>query len=176
MNLICVGAIAGAFGVRGEVRLKSFCAVPEEIALYSPLTDEAGKETYALKITRPIKAGFAARITGVDNKEAADALRGTSLYVGRDALPNLPDDEYYHTDLIGLDVVDTGGKRIGRVQSLIDNGVTDLLEVRGKGLKNGIVVPFTRAIVPTVDLAAGRLIIDPPDGILPGTGSDNDDE
>lgn len=170
MTRVCVGAIAGAFGVRGEVRLKSFCAVPSDIGNYSPLSSEDGKTLYEVKVTRAIKAGFAARIKGVNTKEDADALRGATLHLDRDALPSLPDDEFYHSDLIGMDVMDTGGKRIGRIKAIHDNGVTDLLDVHGPGLKNGVMIPFTREIIPTVDLAAGRVIADLPDGILPGTG------
>ena len=109
---VCVGAVAGSFGVRGEVRLKSFCAEPQDIATYGPLTDETGKTAWTVKLSRPVKGGFAASLSGVVTKDAADALRGTRLYAPRDALPNLPDDEFYHADLIGLEVVDTGGARI----------------------------------------------------------------
>jgi hypothetical protein len=107
---VCVGAIAGAFGVRGDVRLKSFCAVPEDIAAYGPLSLEDGSRSFTVKLTSPVKGGFAARLGGVTTKEAADALRGSRLYAPRDALPSLPDDEFYHADLIGLEVCDTGGK------------------------------------------------------------------
>ena len=106
---VCVGAITGAFGVRGEVRLKSFCAEPADIAGYSPLTTEDGARSFSLKITRAVKNGFAARLSGVSTKEQADDMRGLRLYVERTLLPSLPDDEYYHADLIGLDVFDTGG-------------------------------------------------------------------
>ena len=108
---IIVGAIAGSFGVFGEVRIKSFCADPEAIGDYSPLTSEDGKTTYALTLTRSIKNGFAAELDGVTTKEEADALKGVTLYARRDVLPSLPDDEYYHADLVGLSVLDTGGHR-----------------------------------------------------------------
>ena len=163
---VCVGAIAGSFGVRGEVRLKSFCAEPEDIATYGPLSSEDGSQTYSVRIVRSIKNGFAARLGGVGTKEQADALRGTRLYVARDQLPNLPDDEYYHTDLIGLDVFDTGGTRLGRVKSVLNHGASDLLEIHGPGLKATVLLPFTLAAVPTVDLQAGRIIADPPEGLF----------
>ena len=115
-DLICVGAIAGAYGVHGEVRLKSFTAEPEAIADYAPLTSEDGTTSFTLRITRPIKNGFAVRLAGIATKEQADALRGTRLYAHRDQLPSLPDDEFYHADLIGLMVVDTGGQELGRVK------------------------------------------------------------
>ncbi|MTI02729.1 ribosome maturation factor RimM, partial [Roseibium sp. RKSG952] len=128
-DLICVGSIAGSYGVRGEVRLKSYCAVPEDIETYSPLTDEDGTERYPLVLTRAIKNGFAARLGGVETKEQADAIKGLRLFAHRDQLPSLPDDEFYHTDLIGLEVYDTGGALLGRVKSVQNHGAADLLEV-----------------------------------------------
>lgn len=165
-DLVCVGAIAGSFGVRGEVRLKSFCAEPEDIATYGPLTTEDGSKSYSIRIVRSVKNGFAARLGGVSTKEQADGLKGLRLYVDRSRLPDLPDDEYYHTDLIGLDVFDTGGTRLGRVKSVLNHGATDLLEIHGPGLKSTVLLPFTLAAVPTVDLASGRIIADPPDGLF----------
>ena len=165
-NLICVGAIMGAFGVRGEVRLKSFCADPSAIETYSPLTTESG-ESYELTIMRSVKSGFGARLSGVQDKDAADALRGTRLYAQRDDLPTLPDDEYYHSDLIGLEVLDTGGVRLGKVKTVLDFGAGDILEIVGKDLKEPAMLPFTLANVPTVDLKAGKIIADPPEGMFP---------
>lgn len=163
---ICLGAITGSFGVRGEVRLKSFCAEPSSLGDYGALTSEDGTQSYAITITRPVKSGFAAKLTGVTTKEAADALRGVRLYALRDVLPALPDDEYYHTDLIGLTVFDTGGAQIGRVHSILNHGASDILEVRPQSGGNTVLLPFTSQAVPTVDLAAGRIIADPPDGLF----------
>jgi 16S rRNA processing protein RimM len=162
---ICVGAIAGSFGVQGEVRLKSFCSDPEAIASYGPLFGEDGKTTYKVKLTRPVAGGLGARISGVDTKEQADALKGVSLYVAKSKLPSLPDDEFYHADLIGLDAFDTGGKLLGRVQAVHNHGAGDLLEITGPGLKTALLLPFTLLAVPTVDLSAGRIIVDPPEGL-----------
>lgn len=163
---VCVGAIAGAFGVRGEVRLKSFTVVPEDIADYAPLETEDGSRSFNVKITRQIKNGLAARLSGVAHKEAADALRGTQLFVPRDRLPSLPDDEFYHADLIGLKVTDTGGTPLGKVLAVHNNGADDLLELRAPGQKQTVLLPFTKEIVPTVDLAQGRIVADPPDGLF----------
>lgn len=165
-DLICVASIAGSYGVRGEVRLKSFCAIPGDIETYSPLTDEAGKERYPLVLTRPIKNGFAARLGGVETKEQADAINGLRLFARRDQLPSLPDDEFYHTDLIGLEVYDTGGTLLGRVKSVQNHGAADLLELHGPGLKATVLLPFTQEAVPTVDLDKGRVIADPPEGLI----------
>lgn len=165
-DMVCVGAIAGAYGVRGEVRLKSFTAEAEAIADYAPLTTEDGSQTFDLRITRTIKNGLAARLTGVATKEQADAMKGIRLFVPRDRLPELPEDEFYHADLIGLEVRDTGGTVLGRVKSVQNHGSTDLLEIHGPGLKSTVLLPFTLEAVPTVDLASGRIIADPPEGIF----------
>lgn len=161
---ICVGALAGAFGVHGEVRLKSFCTDPEAIATYGPLWTEDGTRSFTLTISRPIANGFAARVSGVASKEQADALRGIRLFAARDALPSLPDDEFYHADLIGLSVFDTGGRPLGTVTAVHNHGAGDMLEIGGSG--EPVLLPFTLAAVPTVDLAAGRIVADPPDGVL----------
>ncbi|MFD2738180.1 ribosome maturation factor RimM [Sulfitobacter aestuarii] len=166
-EMICVGAIAGAYGVRGEVRIKSFCAVPEDIETYSPLVSEDGSRQFALALLRPIKNGFAARVADVSSKEEADALRGTELFTDRARLPSLPDDEFYHADLIGLAVHDTGGALLGIVKTVQNHGADDLLELQLAGSSATILLPFTKAAVPTVDLAAGRIVADPPLGILP---------
>lgn len=163
---VCVGAIAGAFGVRGEVRLKSFCAEAADIAAYGPLTTEDGARSFDITLTRPATSGFAARLSGVMTKKAADALRGQRLFAPRSALPNLPDDEFYHADLLGLSARDTGGAELGKIAAVLNHGAGDILELRGPALKGSVLVPFTRAIVPTVDLASGRVIIDPPEGLF----------
>jgi len=169
---VCVGAIAGAFGVKGEVRLKSFCAEPEAIATYGRLSSEDGSADWEVRLTRPVKSGFAARLTGVTTKDAADALRGTRLYAPRDRLPDLSDDEFYYTDLIGLTVFDTGGVEIGRVKAVLNHGAGDLLEITGKDFAQPLLLPFSKATVPTVDIKSGRIVADLPEGLFSG----DDDE
>ena len=160
MDRICVGAIAGSFGVRGEVRLKSFCAEPAAIADYGPLLTEDGR-SFGVTLTRPVANGLGARLSGVTTKDEADALKGTRLYASRDRLPALGDDEFYHSDLIGLQVRDTGGTLLGTVLAVHNHGADDILEVQGQG--ESLLLPFTRVVVPTVDLAAGRIVVDPPE-------------
>lgn len=167
---ICVGVISGSYGVHGELRIKSFCAVPEDIEKYSPLTDEAGEREYMLAILRPITNGFSARLPEIFNKEDADTLRGTKLFARREQMPSLPDDEFYHADLIGLEVYDTGGVLLGRVKTVQNHGADDLLELQLAGTSTTTFLPFTKASIPTVDLATGRIVADPPDGILPEAG------
>lgn len=157
---ICVGAIAGAFGVHGEVRLKSFCSDPVDIATYAPLTSEDGSRSFVISLTRAVTGGLGARVSGVATREEAEALRGVTLWAPRSVLPSLPDDEFYHADLIGLEVVDTGGALLGRVRAVYDHGAGDILEIVGGS--QILMLPFTRAVVPTVDLAARRIVADPP--------------
>ncbi len=162
---ICIGSISGAFGVSGEVRLKSFCTEPEAIAAYGPLYTEDGSRSFTVKLTRPVAGGLGARLSGVATKEQADALRGVNLFVDRTRLPSLPSDEYYHTDLIGLEVRNPGGASLGTVRAVLNHGAGDLLEVIGQGRKQPLLIPFTLAIVPTVDLALGRIVADLPEGL-----------
>ncbi len=162
---ICVGAIAGAFGVAGEVRLKSYCAEPTAIADYGALFTEDGSRSFKITLTRPVAGGLGARLTGIRTKEEADALKGVQLYADRARLPRLPDDEFYHADLIGLEVRDTGGAVLGTLRAIHNHGAGDILEVFGPGRKTALMVPFTLAAVPTVDLATGRIIVDLPEGL-----------
>ena len=164
---VCVGAVAGSYGVRGEVRLKSFCAEPRAIADYGPLETEDGAQTYSVTLGSTIKNGFAAKLGGIRSKEAAEALRGVRLYASRDSLPAPDEDEYYHADLIGLVVSDTGGTELGRVKAVLNHGAGDILEIALRGRSGTALLPFTVAAVPTVDVAAGRIVADPPDGVIP---------
>ncbi len=166
-DLICVGAIGGAYGVQGEVRLKSYTSEPTAIADYAPLYTEDCGRTFDLVLTGSVKNGLSARMSGIISKEDADALKGTELFVPRDRLPSLPDDEFYHADLVGLTVYDTGGAMLGKVRTVQNHGASDLLEIGGPGLKTTVLLPFTRSVVPAVDLAAGKIIADPPEGLLP---------
>lgn len=163
---VCVGAIAGAYGVRGELRVKSFCAVAEDIETYSPLTTEDGGRSFHLALLRPMKNGFVARIAEVASKEEADALKGTQLYATRDQLPSLPDDEFYHADLIGLQVYDSGGALLGTVKNVLDHGAGDILEVQKPRSSETALLPFSLTCVPLVDVGAGKIVADPPDGIF----------
>ncbi|KEO54013.1 ribosome maturation factor RimM [Thioclava pacifica] len=162
---VCVGAIAGAFGVQGEVRLKSFCAEPEDIVDYAPLYTEDGSRSFDVTLSRPLKNGLGVHLSGVETKEQADALRGVTLWTERENLPSLPDDEFYHADLIGLEVVDTGGAKLGTVRAVHNHGAGDFLEIFAPGRKQALLLPFTKAAVPTVDLAAGRIVADPPEDL-----------
>ncbi len=118
-----------------------------------------------MKLTRPVAGGLGARIAGVATKDQAEALRGIDLYVDRDRLPSLPDDEFYHSDLIGLAVYDTGGVLLGTLRAIHNHGAGDLLEVYAPVRKQPLLIPFTKAAVPTVDLSARRIVADLPEGL-----------
>lgn len=168
---VIVGAIGGSFGVHGEVRLKSFCADPAAIADYTPLYTEDGRTFAQVVLTGQMKNGFTARLDGVVTKEDADALRNVSLYAERAVMPSLPDDEYYYADLIGMTVLDTGGATLGTVRNVMDHGAGDLLEIAVPTQAETVLLPFTKAAVPTVDMAMRRIIADPPAGLFPDVGN-----
>ena len=163
---IVVGTIGGAFGVKGDVRLKSFCGEPADIADYVPLTSQDGRTFHEIVITGQTKGALIARVGGIATKEDADALKGVELLADRTLLPDLPDDEYYHADLIGLAVHDTGGELLGHVRAVQNHGAADLLELHVPGARSTVLLPFTRAVVPTVDLSKQRIVADPPEGLF----------
>ena len=170
----CLGVIVGARGLRGELKIKSFTQVPEDIAAYGPLEDETGSRRIDLRVTGQAKGVLTARAEGVDDRTAADKLKGLRLYIGRDRLPPPDEDEYYHSDLIGL-TVDAPQVSLGTVRRIFDFGAGDVLEVAG-GEFGTVMVPFTRAVVPVVDMAGGRLVVDPPDGLLDEVGNEDERE
>jgi 16S rRNA processing protein RimM len=162
---VCVGVVAGAHGVRGAVRIKSFTADPADVAAYGPLTDESGARRFRLAVVGQSKGVVIARIDGVADRNAAEALRGVRLYVERSALPPPEEDEFYHADLVGMAAVQADGAPFGQVVAVHDFGAGDSLEIeRPEG--GTILLPFSRAAVPVVDVAARRLVVDPPEGLF----------
>ena len=153
---ICIGAIAGVHGVRGLVKLQSFAENPCAFTDYGPLLDEAGKPV-KLEVLSAVKGLYLAKIEGVADRTAAEALRGKQLYVSRAALPAPMAGEYYHADLIGLEAVKIDGTVLGKVAAVHNFGAGDVLEIR-QG-KQETFLPFVKSFVPEIDLAAGRLTI-----------------
>jgi 16S rRNA processing protein RimM len=147
------------------VRIKSFTAVPEDIARYGPLADETGCHCFELRICGTAKGVLIARLSGVDDRDQAEKLRGLRLYLSRSALPPTEGEEYYHADLIGLEAVLGDGTPVGRVRAIHDFGAGDTLELTRPGTPP-VMVPFTREVVPVIELAEGRLVLDPPPGLL----------
>lgn len=162
---IVLGVIIGVHGIQGEVKLKSFTADPEAIASYGPL-DASNGTVLEIKSLKAHKDFFRARIEGVTDRNAAEALKGLELSIARDRLPEPEDDEVYHADLIGLCVVDLSGTKIGTVVDIVDFGAGELLEMKLGDIKSTVLLPFDRQTVPDIDLDAGTLAIDPPDGLL----------
>jgi 16S rRNA processing protein RimM len=161
-NLVCLGQIGAAHGVRGEVRLRSFTAEPAAIANYGPLETEDGR-VFAIESLRPAKDYFVATLSGVADRNAAERLANIKLYVPRERLPQ-PDepDEYYHADLIGLAAVDRAGRPLGTVIAVHNFGAGDLIELRGAEGEPTQLLPFDAATVPEVDVKAGRLVVELP--------------
>lgn len=187
---VCVGAIAGARGLNGDVWVKSFTEAPEDVAAYGPVSDATGMRQFTLRVVGHGAGGVIARIDGIADRTAAEAVKGIELFVERTALPALADDEFYFADLIGLTAeragvpdegaadegaADEAGRLIGRVADVYDFGAGAVLEVV---LAQGGVamVPFTREAVPAVDLGRGRLLIAPLPGLLaPAADSESGD-
>ncbi len=173
-----LGAITGARGLKGEVILKSFTQSPEAIANYGPLQSEDGAVKVVINRLSPVKGGFAAKLKGVNDRNGAEALKGIGLYVDRDQLGAVEEDEFFHADLIGLDVVRGDDGVIGKVTAVQNFGASDLLEIALTAAKGTVLLPFTKEAVPVLDLAAGRLEVNPPLGLWDkgGTPDDGQDE
>jgi len=167
---VLLGYIAGAHGIRGEVLVKSFTGDPADIAAYGSLSDEAGTRTLTFTKVRVATKGVIAAVDGVTDRNGAEALKGTQLYVERAMLPEPEDDEFYYEDLVGLDVVTTDGVSIGAVTAIQNYGAGDLLEYRIAGQKRTELLPFNETFVLEVDLDAGRVMV-----VLPETSEDEDE-
>lgn len=167
--LVLLGKIGAAHGIKGEVRIASFTADPLAIADYgSLLTDRAGL-TVTIEKARLNKNTLVARLKGVHDRNGAEVLNGTSLFVERDRLPEEEDeDDFYHTDLIGLDARLESGASIGRVVALPNYGAGDLIEIADPLSGDSFLFPFTRAVVPTISIEDGFLVISPPLDADPG--------
>jgi 16S rRNA processing protein RimM len=163
---VLIGIVAGPHGVGGAVRIKSFAARPEDIGRYGPLSDETGRR-FALRVTGSRKGVVIGRLEGVEDRNRAEQLRGLRLYLPRAALPPAADEEFYHADLVGLAAVLDDGTALGRVRAVYDFGAGDTIEIE-RPAAPPVLVPFTRAVVPVVDLSAGRLVVSPPPGLLDG--------
>jgi len=149
---VLLGEITRPHGVRGEVMVRSFCADPQDIAAYGPLTNETGTRRFNLTIRGATTKGLIGHIAGVTDRTAAEALRGVGLYLARELLPEPDDDEVYHADLIDMRVFNTDGTDLGTVLAVQNFGAGDLLEVRQTGSRDTEFYPFTERFVTGVDL------------------------
>lgn len=162
---VCVGRVVGARGIKGEVRIEPFTARPEDIAAYGRVSDETGQRTFEARVVGTEKGQAVARLSGVADRTEAERLKGMLLYVPRAALPAPKAREYYRADLIGLAAVAADGARLGTVAAVHDYGAGASIEIaRESGAP--LLIPFTDACVPELDLAAGRATVVLPDGLL----------
>ena len=164
---VCLGAFAGAHGVGGLVRVKSFTEQSAAVGDYGPVATEDGVRAFDLSVVRVgPKDQVIARVKGVDDRAAAEALKGIRFGVDRARLPPPADaDEFYHADLVGLPVFGLDGRPLGQVRAVLDYGAGDLLDIGGGEFD--LVVPFKKSSVPEVDLEAGLVVVDPPAGLMP---------
>lgn len=171
--LICVARIGAAHGVRGAVKLWTFTEDPFAVKRYGPLLSKDGKRQFELAQAREARDHLVATFKGVTTRDEAERLNGIELYVAREKLPATDPGEYYHADLIGLAAVTTGGDALGRVLAIHNFGAGDIIEI---ALLKGttMLLPFTDAVVPEVDLAGGRVVIELPQEIEGDEDGDED--
>ncbi|MET0633217.1 MAG: ribosome maturation factor RimM [Xanthobacteraceae bacterium] len=160
---ICVAQIGGAHGIRGEVKLKSFTADPLAVKDYGVLESEDGAASFEIEALRPAKGYLVARLRGVRDRNAAEQLTNLRLFVPRERLPPPAADEFYHADLIGLAAVTAAGVEVGTVVAVHNFGAGDILELRPPAGGTTIMLPFTDAFVPRIDIAGGRIVVEPPE-------------
>ena len=166
---VLLGVVAAPHGVRGLVRIRSFTDDPMAIAAYGALSDETGKKQYRVEALSAVKGAVLARIEGIADRTAAEAVRGLRLYVERSALPATGEQEWYEADLIGLAAVGRDGRDWGKVLAFHDFGAGRTMEVSGGGAsRSSVMLPFTDEVVPEIDVEGGKVVIDPPAGVLAG--------
>lgn len=161
---VLIAQIGAAHGVRGEVRLKAFTEDPMSVTRYGALESEDGTRRFEIEAVRPAKDMLVARLKGVSDRNAAEALKNIRLYVPRERLPEPEEGEFYHADLVGLAAETVSGKPYGTVRAVHNFGAGDLLEIEPAGGGATLLLPFTEVTVPTVDIAGRRIIVEPPAG------------
>jgi 16S rRNA processing protein RimM len=161
---ICIARIGAAHGVRGAVKLWTFTEDPLAVKRYGPLVTKDGTRQFEVTHVREARGHLVATLKGIATREEAERLNGLELYVARERLPPTSEDEYYHADLIGLAAVDAAGESLGRVIAIHNFGAGDIIEIAPPD-RATILLPFTHAVVSTVDLEGGRVVIELPDEI-----------
>lgn len=161
---ICVARIGAAHGVRGAVKLWTFTEDPLAVRAYGPLATKDGARQFEVTSAREAKGHLVATLKGISTREEAERLNGIELYVAREKLPDTDEDEYYHADLIGLAAVNAANEPLGRVIAIHNFGAGDIIEIAPPSGAT-MLLPFTNAVVPTVDVAGGRVVIELPEEI-----------
>ena len=165
LDLVLLGKVGPPRGIKGDVWVKSYTAIPEDSASYGTLWNEDASQAFKLTVINAAKGMLVTRINGVNDRITANALKGVELYLKRGALPSTEEDVFYHLDLLGLKAHTTKGEFLGLVDAVFDFGAGDVLEING-GPHNGVFIPFTKDTVPVVDIESGQLLIDQPEGLL----------
>lgn len=169
---ICLGVIAGAHGLDGAVLIRSYTSDPVSIGSYGKLADKENRRTFEVKVRRVTAKGVIAKLAGIADRTQAEGLKGVELYIERSALPEPGENEVYVADLIGLRVEGKDGTQLGTVSRMDNYGAGEVMEVT---LETGgaLLLPFTRAAVPVVDIAGGRVVVDPPASAEAKAGADD---
>jgi len=166
---VLLGVVAAPHGVRGLVRIRSYTEDPMAIAAYGPLSDETGRKQYRVEALSTVKDAVLARIEGVADRTAAEAVRGLRLYVERERLPATDEQEWYEADIVGLAAVGRDGRDWGKVIAFHDFGAGRAMEISsGSASRSSVMLPFTAEAVPEIDVEGGRIVVDPPAGLLAG--------
>lgn len=165
-DLIAVGKIIGAHGIRGELVVKTYTAEARSIAAYGTLFDESGEQEFTVAHSRLANKGTILKLNEITTRNDAEGLKGRELFISRGALPPTEENSFYYADLIGLEAVDRNEQKIGVVVAVQNFGASDLLEIRREGQAETDLVPLTEEFVPSIELEHGRVVIDPADGLF----------
>ena len=158
---VCVGTVSGPKGLDGSLRIRSYTTQPEDIISYGPVSDRTGENQYDIDILQSTKKGLVVKIGGIEDRDAAEAIKGLDLYVSRGSLPELDEGEFYFSDLIGLDAVNLNGSLIGKVKSVDNFGAGNVMELEMQD-GNYLSLPFSLDVVPVVDIPGGRVVVNLP--------------
>ena len=158
-DLICIGVVAGVHGLKGAVKIKSFMENQEDILSFGPVFDSTFRDSYKITLVCKNKKGIVAHLSGIEDRNAAESIKGLELYIPREVLPELNEDEFYYHDLVGLDVDDLEDNRIGKVITVDNFGAGDIIEV---SLVGGGTKMFTMSLkgTPIIDFDKGRIVVD----------------
>jgi 16S rRNA processing protein RimM len=165
-RLVAIGVFGAPHGVRGEVRAKAYTADPKSLAAYGELSDASGARRFKILALRPLKDDMVVlRVDGIADRDGAAKLTGAELFARRENMPKPEEEEYYHADLVGLRAVTQAGEEFGRIVALNNYGAGDVLEIAPAAGGETLLLPFTKAVAPEIDIAGGRIVIVPPQEI-----------